>query len=131
MSVCYAPGHARGVVSDAVPAVRGEQNDAAVAAQAGVEVIDGGLRGIRGRGPAGYLVNGPLAEDEFHDGFAPAGERGGSAVVVGVAAAADERRVADTAWRFVEGAAGGCGAGEVAMLVQSNGADGVMGVKRW
>ena len=78
---------------------------------------------------AGDAVDGPLAEDELHDGLAPAGEGDGGGEVVGVAAAADEGAVADAAGGFVEGAAGGGAGGEVAVLVEGDGADGVVGVE--
>jgi hypothetical protein len=61
---------------------------------------------------------------------APSGEGDGGGLVVGVAAAADEGRISDTAGRFVEGATGRGGGGEVAVGVQGDGSDGVVGVER-
>ena len=75
-------------------------------------------------------VDGPFAQDQLHDGLAPAGERDGGAVVVGIAAAADQRGVADAAGSFVERASGGGGGGEVAVRVEGDGADGVVRVER-
>ena len=69
---------------------------------------------IFGGGSACDAVGGPLAEDELHDGFAPAGERYGGGEIVCVATATNEGGVADTARGFVEGAAGGGGRGQVA-----------------
>ncbi len=86
---------------------------------------------ISGAVPGGDAVGGPLAEDQLHDGFAPAGEGDGGGEIVGVAAATDEGGVADAAGGFVEGAAGGGGGGEVAVGVEGDGADGVVAFERW
>jgi hypothetical protein len=124
-----APSHARGVVGDADLAVGAEEDDASVALEAAVEVVDGGVGGLLRGGAGCDAVDGPLAEDELHDGFAVSGERGGGGEVVGVAAAADEGAVADTAGGFGERAAGGGAGGEVAVGVEREGADGVVGVQ--
>jgi hypothetical protein len=124
-----APGHAGGVVGDAYLAVGTEEDDAAVAAETGEEVVDGFGGGALRGGPCGYAVDGPLAEDELHDGLAPAGEGDGGGEVVCVAAAADEGAVADAAGSFGEGAAGGGSCGDVAELVEGYGAYGVVGVE--
>ncbi len=42
---------------------------------------------------------------------------------IGVATAADQRRIADAAWKFATGAAGGCGCEKTALFVESDGAD--------
>ena len=124
-----APGHAGGVVGEADLAVGAEEDDAAVAAEAGDRGSRWRLwRRLRG-GAGGYAVDGPFAEDELHDGLAPAGEGDGGGEVVGVAAAADEGAVADAAGGFVEGATGGGAGGEVAVLVEGDGAYGVVGVE--
>ena len=75
----------------------------------------------------GDAVDSPLAEDELHDGLAPAGERDGGGEIVGVAAAADEGRVADTAGGLREGTTGAGGGGDVAVDVEGYGAYGVVG----
>ncbi len=124
-----APGHAWGVVGEADLAVGAEEDDAAVAAEAGVEVGDGVGGGLLWGGAGGDAVDGPFAEDKLHDGFAPAGEGYGGGEVVGVAAAADEGAVADAAGSFAEGSAGGGAGGDVAELVEGDGADGVVGVE--
>ena len=124
--IADAPGHARRVVREAVAAIGAEQDDAAVAAEPAEEIGDGGFcRGV-GSIAGEDAVDCPLAEHELHDGLAPAGERDGGAEVVGVAAAADERGVADAAGRLVERAAGGGGGGEIAAGVERDGADGVV-----
>jgi len=100
-----------------------------VAAETVEEIGDGFAGGdVRGRA-CGDTIRGPLAEDQLHDGLAPAGERDGGGEIVGVAAASDERGVADTAGSFVEGSTGGGGGGEVAAGVESDGADGVVAVQ--
>jgi hypothetical protein len=118
-------------VGEAEAAVGAEEDDAAVAAEAVVEVGDGFAGGDFWGGAGGYAVGGPLAEDQLHDGFAPAGEGDGGGEVVGVAAATDEGGVADAAGGFVEGASGGGGGGEVAVAVEGYGAYGVVAVKIW
>ena len=123
-----APGHGGGVVGEAEAAVGAEEDDAAVSAEAVVEVGDGFAGGDFGGGAGGDAIGGPLAEDQFHDGFAPAGEGDGGGEIVGVAAATDERRVADAAGCFVEGASGGGGGGEIAAGIEGDGADGVVAV---
>ncbi len=78
---------------------------------------------------ARYAIDGPFAEDELHDWLAPSGEGDGGGEIVGVAAAAYEGAVADAAGGFIEGASGGGAGGEVAVLVEGDGADGVVGVE--
>src|ERR1035441_4106234 len=97
-----------------------------MAAETVVEVGDGFLGGELGGRASGDAVGGPLAKDQLHDGFSPAGEGDSGGEIVGVAAAPDQRGVADTAGRLVEGAAGGGGGGQVAAEVEGYGAHGVM-----
>ena len=123
-----APGHGGGVVGESEAAVWAEKDDAAVAAETVEEVGDGFAGGEIGGDARGDAVGGPLAEDQLHDGFAPSGERDGGGEIVGVAAATDEGGVSDTAGSLVESAAGGGGGGKVALGVEGNGADGVVGV---
>jgi len=124
-----APGHGGGVVGEAEAAVGAEEDDAAVAAEAVVEIGDGFAGGdLRGRA-VGDTVSGPLAEDQLHDGFAPAGEGDSGGEVVSVAAATDEGGVADAAGSLVEGSTGGGGGGEVAAGVEGYGADGVVALE--
>jgi hypothetical protein len=113
-------------VGEAEAAVGAEEDDAAVAAETVEEVGDGFAGGDFGGCACGDAVGGPLAEDQLHDGFAPAGERDGGGEIVGVTAATDEGGVADTAGSFVEGAAGGGGGGEIAAGIEGYGADGVV-----
>ncbi len=116
-------------MGDADLAVGAEEDHAAMPAETGEEVVDGGGGGVLGARSARDAVDGPFAEDELHDGLAPAGEGDGGGEIVGVAAAADEGAVADAAGGFAEGAAGGGAGGEVAVLVEGDGADGVVGVE--
>ena len=130
-----APGHGGGIVGEAEAAVGAEEDDAAVSAESVVEVGDGlAGRDFRGRA-CSDAVGGPLAQYQFHDGFAPAGERNGGSEVVGITAAPDEGRVADATGGFVEGAAGGGGGGQIAACVEGNGTHGIVafyvGGRRW
>ena len=121
-----APGHGGCVVGEAEASVGAEEDDAAVSAEAVVEVADGFAGGDFGGGAGCDAVGGPLAEDKLHDGLAPAGERDSGGEIVGVAAATDEGGVADAAGGFVKSATGRGGSSEIAMGVEGDGADGVM-----
>ena len=101
-----------------------------MALQAFVEVGDGVRCGLFGGDSALDTIDGPFAEDKLHDGLAPAGEGDGGGEIVGVASATDEGGVADAAGSFVEGASGGGAGGEIAVAVEGDCADGVMGVLR-
>src|SRR6202034_2252964 len=71
-------------------------------------------------------IGGPLGEDQLHDRLAPSGGGDGSALVVGVATAADQRGIAEASGSLVQRATGGCGGGDVAVAVECDGADGVV-----
>ena len=121
-----SPGHGGGVVGEAEAAVGAEEDDAAVASETVVEIGDGFAGDDFRRGTGRDAIRSPLAEDELHDGFAPAGEGDGGGEIVSVAAAADQGGVADAAGGFVEGASGGGCGGEIALAVEGYGADGVV-----
>jgi hypothetical protein len=74
-------------------------------------------------------IDGPLAEDELHDGLAPAGERDGGRGIVGVTAATDERAIADTTGSFGERASSGGAGSEIAEGVEGDGPYGVVRVE--
>lgn len=118
----YSPGHGGRVVGYAEAAVGAEEDDAAVAAEAFREVVDGFAGGDFRGAAGGDAVSGPFTEDELHDGLTPAGEGDGGGEIVGVAAATDEGGVADAAGRFIERAAGGRGGGQIAAGIESNSA---------
>src|SRR5581483_8235998 len=75
----------------------------------------------RGDGAA-EKIDGGFGHDNLHDGFAQAGAGGGAGGPIGVAAAADEGRIADAAGKFAAGAPGGGGGEEAAFLVERDGA---------
>lgn len=77
-------------MGDAEAAIGAEEDDAAVAAETIGEIGNGIARSEFGRQSAGDAIDGPFAEDEFHDRFAPAGERDRGGEIVGIAPAADE-----------------------------------------
>ncbi len=124
-----SPGHGGSVVGQSEAAVWTEEDDAAMAAETVEKVSDGLAGGELRSSSSSHPVCGPLAENELHDGFAPAGEGDGGGEVVGVAAATDEGGVADTAGSLVEGATGRSGGGEVSAGVESYSADGVMRIE--
>ena len=86
-----APGHCGRVVSEAESAVGAQKDDAAMAAQTVIEVGDGFASGDLRRGSVSHAIGSPLAEDEFHDGFAPTGERDGRGKIVSITAATYKR----------------------------------------
>ena len=64
-----------------------------------------------------------LGHDDLHDGFAPAGARDRSGLRVGVAAAANERRIADAPRMLAAGPAGGSARHQAAVNVPCDRAD--------
>ncbi len=74
----------------------------------------------------GNPVGSPFGEHELHNGLAPSGCGNRSGIVVGVAAAADQRRIAQTARGLIERAARGSSRGYAAFAVQRNRADGIV-----
>jgi hypothetical protein len=122
-----APDHCGSIVSQAEAPVGTEKDDASVAAETIEEVGDGFAGREFGRRSCGDSVGSPLAEDELHDGLSPAGEGDGGREIVSIAAAADERGVADPARRLVERASRRGAGGEIAVGIKGNGADGVVG----
>jgi len=67
-----------------------EEDNAAATAEAAVEIRHGLAGGEFGSGSCGNAIYCPFAKHQFHNGFAPAGERHGGREVVCVAAASDE-----------------------------------------
>src|ERR1700761_8445819 len=124
--VADAPCHPRRVVCEAVAAVRAKQDDAAMAAESAEEIGDGGLGCSVGSIAGENEIHGPLAKHELHDGLAPAGKRDRGAEIVGIAAAADQRRITDAARRLVQRAASGGGGGEIAAGVERDRTDRVV-----
>ena len=100
-----------------------------MALEAGIEICDG-ILGRLLRSELRHPVDRPFGQHQFHDGLAPASKRGGCAAVVGVAAAANDRRVADSPRCLVQGAPGGGGCGQVPGRIQRHRAHGVVGVGR-
>ena len=111
---------------EAVAAVRAKQDDAAMAAEPAEADRRWRLRGGVGSIAGEDAIHGPLAKHQLHDGLAPSGKRDRGAEVVGVAAAADQRRIADASRRLVQRAAGGGGGGEIAAGVECDRADRVV-----
>ena len=91
---------------DAEAAALIEQDHAAVAVQPFFQVLHRFLHNRVGSASGTHFVRSPLGQDQFHDGFAPAGAGAGSAEIIGVTAAANQRRVADASGSFVERSAG-------------------------
>ena len=131
-------GHAGSVEGKARIAVAVEEDEAAGGASAFGEEMDGlagdeigageTARNVGGGVHAGFgaaeEIDGGFGEDHFHDGFAVAGAGDAAGFGVGVAAAANERGIADAAGKFATGAAGGSGGEEITIRVEGDGADG-------
>ena len=84
---------------------------AACAARSGFEA--GGTQKISSR----------FGKNHFHDGFAVAGGGNAAGIGVGIAAAANERRITNAAGEFAAGAAGGSGGEEAAVYIQRDSAN--------
>ncbi len=133
-----AVGHAGGVEGEARIAVAVEKDEAASGVRALGKKMDGFARGEIGGGRAAgnvgrrvdtrcrtaKKIDGGFGQDHFHDGFAVAGAGNAAGFGVRVAAAADERRIADAAGKFATSAAGGSGGEEASVGIDGNGADG-------
>ena len=109
--------------------VGAQQDDAAVSAKAGVQVVDRVGRCVLRRTARCHAVYGPLAEHKLHDRFAPPRERNSSRKIVGIAATTDQRGVTDPPGSFRQRASGGGAGSKVAELVERHGAHGVVGVR--
>src|SRR5438874_6690009 len=68
-------------------------------------------------------IDGGFGEDHFHDGFAVTGAGDAASFGVGIAAAADERRIADAAGKFAASSARGSGGEKASVGVEGDGAD--------
>jgi len=129
-----AVGHAGSVEGEAGVAGLIEEDEAAGAVAALLEEFGGvesGAHGERffilgGQRGAAKEIHGGFGHDDFHDGFAMAGAGSGASGPIGVAAATDERRIADATGKFAAGAAGGSGGEEAAFTIKSDGADGAL-----
>jgi len=133
-----AVGHAGGVKGKAGIAIAVEEDESAGGVGALGKKMDGFARGeIGSGGTAGNIgrrvhascrtakeIDGGLSEDDFHDGFAVAGAGNAAGFGVRVAAAADERRIADAARKFATSAASGSGGEEASVGIDGNSADG-------
>ncbi len=113
-----AIGHARRAEGETMVAAFVEENQAAGAFATLGEELDGGFRGtIRIRSSGTQKIGSRFGKHHFHDGFTVAGRGNAACFGVGIAAAANERRIADAAWKFAAGAAGGCGGEEAAVYI--------------
>src|SRR5580700_2438042 len=68
-------------------------------------------------------IRGHFGHYDFHDAFAVAGAGNAAGFGVRVAAAADERGIADASGKFAAGAAGGSASDEMSVPIESDGAD--------
>ena len=133
-----AVGHARSVEREAGITFAIEEDEAAGAVSASREQMDrfassevcGRFAARRGRGgvftdcrPA-QKIDGGLGHHDFHDGFAIAGAGDAAGFGIGVAATADQRRIADAAGKFAARAAGGSGGKQMSISIDGDGADG-------
>src|SRR5579863_1079012 len=132
-----AVGHAWSVKGVAEVAIAVEEDEATGRVCAAGEKMDG----FAGSQPDGVFVaghsgrrvetdrrtteqiGGGLGHNDFHNGFAVAGAGDAARSSVGVATAADKRRVTDAAGMFAAGAAGGGGGEEAAGTIDGDSTD--------
>jgi hypothetical protein len=132
-----AVGHARSIERRSGAALTIEEDQSAGGVHAMRELAHAGVRdGLRERKRAGLLamreqnalivqkIGGHFGHHNFHNAFAVAGAGDSAGFRVGVAAAADERRIADAAGKFAAGAAGGSSGEKMSVLVERHSADG-------
>ncbi len=150
VGVYEAVGHAGGIEGGGWIAVAVEENQAAGGVGAmsefadagvgnGLSVAPDGRRDCGARAPAdsptavvgfcrrilrcGEQVGRHFCHHNFHDAFAVARAGDTAGICVGIAAAADERRIADAPGKFATGATGGGAGDELILFVEGNGAD--------
>ena len=104
-----------------------EKDDSAVAVEALLEIVHRFFCNTLGQTAGSDAIGGPLGKYQLHNGLAPTGGGGGSALIIGVAAATDERRVTESSGSFVKRAAGGRGSGDVAVAIEGDGSNGIVG----
>src|SRR5712664_2791265 len=133
-----AVGHARRVEGKTGIAVAVEKDEAAGGVRALAKKVNGFARREIGGGEVAGIscrnwidasragakkIHGRLGHHDFHDGFAVAGAGNAAGFGVGIAAAADERRIADAARQLATSSARGSGGEEVALAIDGDGAD--------
>ena len=124
-------GHARRVERNCGPAGAIEEDEAAGAFAAISEELHRIGRRALGCGEiiftgariAEEKIHGGFGHHNFHDGFAVAGAGNAACLRIGVATAADQRRIADAAGKFATRSSGGGGGEKPALLVDGNSAD--------
>src|SRR5229473_722610 len=129
-----AVGHARRIEREAGIALAVEEDEAPGGMRALREEMDSFAGGERSAGAsarnvgrrvhaecgAAKKIDGGLGQDDFHDGFAVARARNPAGFRVGIAAAADQRRIADAPGKLAAGAARGSGGEEASVGVDGN-----------
>jgi hypothetical protein len=78
---------------------------------------------VLGLGCTTQKLSGGFGHYNFHDGFTVAGAGDAAGSGIGIAAAADERRIADAAGELAAGASGGGGGEEFSVGIESYCAD--------
>src|SRR5271156_7184871 len=130
-------GHARSIERGSGAPLAVEENQPARGMRAMRELADAGVRdGLRQRERAGLpamwkqhalieqQIRGHFGHHNFHDAFAVAGAGNAAGFGIRIAAAADQRGIADAAGKFAAGAAGGSSGEKASFLVESYRADG-------
>ena len=130
--------HTRRIERKAGIAVAVEEDETPGGMRAFGKEMDGFAGGERGAGGstrnvgrrvhtdcgAAKKIDGGLGQDDFHDGFAVARARNAAGFRVRIAAAADQRRIADAAGKLAAGSPRGSAGEEAPVGVDGNGADG-------
>src|SRR5580704_16497452 len=117
------PGHARSIVGNPETSQSIEQNDSPVAIEPLLQIVHRFRRDPLGKAAGFDAIRRPLREHQLHDGLAPSGGGSGRAEIVGIAAAADQRRVAETARSFIERAPGRGRSRDIAVAIERDSSD--------
>ena len=119
--------HARSVEGETGCSIFAQHDQPSCAFTALGQKLHGGLGCARGSRTCGAKkVRRSFCHHDFHDGFAET--RGGdtTSVRVGIATTTDQRRIADAAGKLAARPTGGSGRNEIAVLIESDSADGAL-----
>ena len=111
---------------DADVPFRVQHDDSAVAVQPLLQVVHRFLRGPLRQISGGDPVRRPLRQHQLHDRFAPSRGGDGSTLIVRIASAANQRRVAQPSGSLVQSSAGRSRCRDVALTIESDRAYGIV-----
>jgi len=125
--VSDAKSHPGGVERVAGVAVFVEEDEAARAFTTTIQELHSGLGGtVRIRTGRTKEITSGFGKHNFHDGFAVSRGRNRAGLGIGIAAAADQRGIADASGQLAAGAAGGRCSVQTALFIEGDRADGAL-----